>query len=143
MEERAQIDGDHAVEHSEVDRLEGPFAANAGVVDQDFDRPERAFGLGPEALDSGVVRYVALNSQRPAAVSLDRGSDRRRAFWIVVVTEGDIRAFGGEGRRDGCADATTPARDEGLPVLESRRHLQPSIPGTQVSKRLESLAKTK
>jgi len=143
MEERAQIDGDHAVEHSQVDRLEGLFSSNAGVVDQDFDWPERAFGLGPEALDSGVVRHVALNSQRPAAISLDRGGDRRRAFWIVVVTHGDIRAFGGEGRRDGRADATTPARDEGLPVLKPSRHVRPSIPGIQASMRRESLAKAK
>jgi hypothetical protein len=106
---------------TKIDAIRGPFAANAGVVDQDFDWPKRPCRLGPEALDGDIVRHVALKSQRPPAVAADRGSDRFRAFRIVVVTERDLRAVGGESRCDGCADATTSAADEGDPVLKPRK----------------------
>jgi hypothetical protein len=47
------------------------------------------------------------------------------------MAEGDIRALGGECRRDGRADAATTTRDEGFPVLKPSCHVQPFISSRQ------------
>jgi hypothetical protein len=54
-------------------------------------------------------------ARRPRAqVALDfRGSGV-----IIVVTEGDVGALGGEGPDDGCADAPAAASDQGHAAIE-------------------------
>ena len=60
-----------------IHQLKRLFATDAGVVVYEFDWSEHAFALGPEALNSGVVRHIALNSQRLATMTSDRSGDRR------------------------------------------------------------------
>lgn len=75
-----------------VDVLERqPLAADAGVVDQDVDLPERLFGLGDAAVERRDVADVVDDDMRLAPV----GADPLRGFLRVLcidVVDDDIRA---------------------------------------------------
>ncbi len=70
--------------------------------------------------------------EQPAPGDHDFGSQRRPPLLPPGHRhdKGDIRTLSGESRRNGPADAATPARDEGFSILKPSCHVHPSLDQT-------------
>jgi hypothetical protein len=113
QERRAQVHGVEAVPLLERDLLD-PAArrVDAGVGDQDADRPEPGLGGVDERIGGGRVGEVGPGRDRAAAEAADRRGGLFGRVGARGVRDDDVVAVLGEPQRDGAADPARGAGDE-------------------------------
>ncbi len=89
VEEAVQVGRDHLVPLLAGHAVEHAVPGDAGIVDQDLDRPQIGLDLG-DALDAGVVIGDRPFVDRDAGLGLERG----RRLVIARIVGGDLISFG-------------------------------------------------
>jgi hypothetical protein len=89
------------------------FDERAGIVDEDIDGAESPDSAIDHGLDVFGAAHVGLDGERFGAGFFEFATHLFGAFFVVVVSEGDVRAEIGEDGRGGGSDAGRSARDKG------------------------------
>ena len=102
-----------AVPFLERDLLDAaPLSVDAGVGDEDVDRPERRLDGVDERVCGFGSREVGAGRRRAAAERAHRVGHLLRGGGVRPVADGDVVAVFGQAERDGAADPARGAGDE-------------------------------
>ena len=85
---------------------------DAGIVEQDVDRPEFPRRLGGEGPPGGDIGDIDRAVQGASAQGADLAGCFVGLVLIVQMAKGNVRPFGGEGERRGAADPARTASDQ-------------------------------
>ena len=124
VKRRGEIDGENGVPFRRRELLDRRHMLNAGVVDEDVDRPERIARVGRHRCDLLRLREVGRRVDDADAMLV--GETVARAFDLRRVAEAvqrHMRAPCGEGFRDAEADAAGRSGDDGDAVRKRTRRL--------------------
>src|SRR4029453_10773533 len=111
-EHALQMHGDNPVELLLAIGFERLADVDAGIVEQDVDRPELARGLGGEGSPGGDIGDIDRAVQGAPAEGADLAGGFVGLPVIAQMTKGDARALGGEGERRGATDPARAAGDQ-------------------------------
>ena len=111
-EHALEVHVDDPVELLLGEGLERLADVDAGIVEQDVDRPELARRLGGEGPAGGDVGDIDRAVQGAPAERADLAGCLVGLALVVEMAEGDVRALGGEGQGRGAADAARAAGDQ-------------------------------
>ena len=111
-EHALEVHVDDPVELLLGEGLERLADVDAGIVEQDVDRPELARRLGGEGPPGGDVGDVDRAVQGAPAERADLAGGLVGLGPVVEMAKGDVRALGREGQRRGAADAARAAGDQ-------------------------------
>ena len=111
----------HSTEHVELEvgfprcRV-AALRHRTSVRDEHVDAAEFVPGFRDPGLQRGTVGDVDRGAGRLDALVFERG---HRVFHLICIARADrdVRAFGGEGIRDGASDAARPAQYDGAFAL--------------------------
>ena len=125
-EERAfQVDIENAFEFAGFDFVAGTRHLNPGVIYQHIDRAKRVEHFGEHGLHLVFPGDIGLHDEMFAGAGFF--DQRQRGFGfrlIVVIVDGDVRAFFGEPDRNRLADTGRCAGDQGVLSLQSQHAYQ-------------------
>ena len=107
--------------------LERLADVDAGIVEQDVDRPELARRLGGEGSPGRDVGDVDRAVHGAPAERADLAGGLVGLGIIVQMAKGDVRALGGEGERRGATDPARAAGDQGDFSRELHAGIAPSL----------------
>src|SRR5688572_1619261 len=113
QQQAEHVDVEVPVEVFFGDVLQRREPVDTRVVDQDVEPAELLDRRVDNGLRIGLLGDVAANGDRLAAGGGDAGDNGLGALLAGGIVDDDGRAFGGEGRGDGGADALGCAGDEG------------------------------